>query len=518
MKRLICSLLAALLAVFVLCSGAMAEGELCLQDVRVGDQTLRLIVKSSDTSFLQASGFQVMLDQQVTQPTELLPMERSGMTTDHIYVVDVSSLSNSKANRIADMQATLGKLIDNLPSGDQAAVVTTGMTASNISLTNNKAALRAVADSLQFDSKLNALDAALREVCTFLSEGERTGARAEIVVLSSGENETMTSAALAELSDKINRSRATVYTIAYKKYDPQESSLSGYSLLALQSQGGISLEADYVPQNKPASDSVISGLVSKIKDNEAMFFVLNVPLSQGMISFSDVTIQYELNGQLAADKLTLTSDQRDAVIAELAKLQPEPTDPPTPPDPTPEPTIIDRVLDFVQANKVAAIGGAVILVLVIVLLVVLLSGKKKEPTSEDVGPMSGEDEGKTIIEDGPADYDKTQPVSDTLVTLTPVSQGDVVVRNVPAPITDSLQIGRRDDQCQIVISARAGDADIRTVSRVHARLTKRGDTMLLENLSQNGTKINNVKIERPSVLQVNDIITLGSVSFRISWR
>lgn len=55
------------------------------------------------------------------------------------------------------------------------------------------------------------------------------------------------------------------------------------------------------------------------------------------------------------------------------------------------------------------------------------------------------------------------------------------------------------------------------VSRVHARLTKRGDQVLLEDLgSTNGTLVNGRAITGPHVLQPSEIITIGSSVFEVT--
>ncbi|MEO5666416.1 MAG: FHA domain-containing protein, partial [Bdellovibrionota bacterium] len=71
------------------------------------------------------------------------------------------------------------------------------------------------------------------------------------------------------------------------------------------------------------------------------------------------------------------------------------------------------------------------------------------------------------------------------------------------------QIGRQSDNA-VVIQQRA-------VSGHHAQVRREGGTVILEDLkSTNGTILNKEKIERPQVLQQNDLIKIGTCVFKYS--
>lgn len=515
-KRLVYSLLAGLLAVLVLFSCAAAENELVLQSLKIENQTLRLFVKANDTNFLQPSSFQVLLDSQEVSATELKAFEGSGLSTTHLFIVDTSALSVNDKNRLADMKATLNKLIAGLPAGDNAAIVTPGMLATSITLTEGNSVLGAVVESLKFNREQKGMDSAIREVCTFLASASNLNDRLNVVILSNGENETLSGPVISELSEKLRTLRASTYTIAFKKYSPDDAALSSFRLLATQSKGGIALELDYVYKNNPADDAKINALVSQIRKNESLFFVLEVPLAPEMGSFSTVTIKMQQGSLTYSDTLQLTDAESQQLVAQMPT--PVPTEVPV--DPTPKP-VVKRVIEYVQENVVLTICIAVIVVLVIVVIIVLIGKGRKKPTDEVVsGETNLGDNIPPVIGNttpgGNINHGFTEPVG-IKVDLQPVTQGDIVVRNTPLLLDSSAQIGRREDQCRIVISCRNSENDIRTVSRIHARLMNQGGTVLIENISGNGTKVNNTMIERPTVLQSNDIITLGAVSFRITF-
>ncbi len=66
---------------------------------------------------------------------------------------------------------------------------------------------------------------------------------------------------------------------------------------------------------------------------------------------------------------------------------------------------------------------------------------------------------------------------------------------------ESVLIGR-GEQCDIIL------VDT-TVSRSHLRLSKTGDRFLLENYSQNGTRLNSSMVSTPTECKLGDRIYLG---------
>ncbi len=84
-------------------------------------------------------------------------------------------------------------------------------------------------------------------------------------------------------------------------------------------------------------------------------------------------------------------------------------------------------------------------------------------------------------------------------------------------------IGKRlDIEKEGIVIGRAEDADIplddQSVSRKHARITKQGKDFLVTDLgSTNGTYLNDVRLEGPSVLRNGDRIRLGTTIFKFIW-
>ena len=97
------------------------------------------------------------------------------------------------------------------------------------------------------------------------------------------------------------------------------------------------------------------------------------------------------------------------------------------------------------------------------------------------------------------------------VTLTQV--GTDAEQKYTADMLQTLVIGRSSREARLVIPKDT------TISGTHAKLTFDGSAVRIEDLnSANGTKINGVKIQMPTVLHSGDVLTFGKTSLRITWQ
>ena len=77
-------------------------------------------------------------------------------------------------------------------------------------------------------------------------------------------------------------------------------------------------------------------------------------------------------------------------------------------------------------------------------------------------------------------------------------------------LVSSMIFGRDEDQCQVVLS---NDTQ---VSRLHARLEESGGNWLLTDLgSSNGTFVNGVRIQAPTIVSPGDQIVVGGTTFTL---
>ena len=101
--------------------------------------------------------------------------------------------------------------------------------------------------------------------------------------------------------------------------------------------------------------------------------------------------------------------------------------------------------------------------------------------------------------------------SGTAVTLT----GDNGAALKGTMKNNILTIGRNGAKAMVAVP---NDGKL---SGLHATLTKQGNAMTVtDNGSTNGTKLNGVKLDpgKPTAIQQNDKLTLGSTTYTISWR
>ncbi len=136
------------------------------------------------------------------------------------------------------------------------------------------------------------------------------------------------------------------------------------------------------------------------------------------------------------------------------------------------------------------------------------TGSKTSPRPQvDVSPVEFEDEfeGTIQLDLGPPSA-QAGPRLILQETNTPIE----------APDKDTLTIGRTYRNTVVDIDLEPYDASKYGVSRQHARLLKRGDLWLLEDLnSLNGTFVNNAEVKpgNPVVLKDGDAIRLSHMSF-----
>jgi serine protease Do len=140
-----------------------------------------------------------------------------------------------------------------------------------------------------------------------------------------------------------------------------------------------------------------------------------------------------------------------------------------------------------QRNKIAMISMGIIILLIIGVGVTLMMRKKPQPVKEPV-PLTVQPEAGTKVE------------GKTFGALTLSTNGQL---GKSYPIGEKgLIIGREVGQCDIVIS------DI-NVSRIHAWITvEKGEVVVIDRGSTNGTFVNNNKVEKAK-LKPGDVIHLG---------
>ena len=147
---------------------------------------------------------------------------------------------------------------------------------------------------------------------------------------------------------------------------------------------------------------------------------------------------------------------------------------------------------------IGIIIGAVILILAIVLIVIRVrnNNTKKKPSVSQIYGDSSRSAGAAAQPSG--------------VTITLNGNNGSVLKGQMK--NGQLTVGRQAGRAAVAVP---NDGKL---SGLHATFMKNGNQMtIVDNNSTNGTKVNGVRITSPVVLQQNDTVTMGSVTYTVTW-
>lgn len=533
MKRLMSGLLAALLALVMLSSAFAAGGiepinlyiseYVVNEDEAAGD--INMIFYDPDFDVDYGNRFQVSYGSEGASVTlEPMAFSASGAGITHVYIVDVASracnnhdddASFNYGNRISDFQTTIKRLFAENAAADNAVVVATGADKlSGLALTSDEDKLYEQLNALKFnEGAAGTLMDTLNKVCNLLSNSGLVKERINIYLFSNGYTDACDTSILKK---KLEDLKAAVYTFAYFPNkglvrDANKGYLEAYQNVHKLGIAGAHVESSYNegPDNGRSGNLSIDpatqlpAVINAVKDAERSFGLLRLPVAQDMENLASVTVSTGTSSCTFA----LNGDQQ-SVVNKIVTGEGS--------------SVLDGIWKFVKDNWLLCSIGGVLLILIIVLLLVVFRHKDSSDSSEDIsvsgdvvelGATVGQTIGQTVGQDGGA---QTMPVlEDTLnVRVDRITQGDVNVTVKPLTTSSTIMVGRDANTCQIVFS---GNDTVR-MSRRHAKLQYQpGGMMMIENMSSNGTKVNNEKINRPTVLQQNDLVTFGDVTVRITW-
>lgn len=502
-KRVVAILLAVMLLTAGVCSAA-AEDALHLQNVVFQDDgTVDLVVAVPGTENLQPADFTVVANKEVITAESVSSMSRSDVVTHWIIVLDLSM-----SERFKNAQNTVMELIKLLPEKDQIAVMTPGMTASELQWTNNKEVLTNQVSGMKWNKAASALNAAVADAVTMLENQSSVFDRACLVIVSNGENSDVTGMTQNELVTAIANSHVAVYTYAFKDSEPVSSKINSYGAYARAGAGGAEIIVEYRENDAVAN-------AKKVEQNEIQFRVIKVPNANLPAEVSSFTVSFQEGTLVLADEYQLTTVRQLAFEkwlkvhrAELETTAPVPTEVPAPTEdttviPAEEPEVETLALDWLEENLLYVLGG--VLVVLLALLVLL---KRKKPASEDaVIEVDVKPEESDETDDGEVTVVDTDSLK-LLVKFTRTNDGSVHSMTM----NNEMTVGRDKNKVDLVLT---GDDK---VSRVHARICLVKGAIVLENLSEtNGTYVNGKKIDRPVQLHQQDVLKMGEKYYQISW-
>jgi len=451
---------------------------------------------------LQGKDFNMLIDQSPVAVESVSSLKSADVETTWLFVVDLSILGT---RRLTKTQAILNGIVsgDGTAIGpkDKAGIFTTGMSAKDIQLTNDRRVLQEQIKELKLDAKSNQFYAQVATALNYLETSNDVQDRHVLVLISSGVNDTVTGMTYEELSRNLQNTKTTVYTFALlEKLDQKKQ--ENYNALARSSVGGQFFE---IPQNINTVDDQVEELLR----NENQFRCLSANPGKQGIKGKTVSVSRTDNPKVS-DHAELTKEQQILLsnIADAANEAAVTTEPTTeattepPEEPTTGVTIGPVTLSTVQ---IGIIAGAIIIVILVIVLLVKKSKKKAQTTPDTPSEPSRYEEPaeKTEVASQKAS------VSTLMVKLESVGLDDA--KTYSSPMVDELIIGRAPSKARLIVPDPK-------VSGANSKLTYENHVMFIEDLgSTNGTHLNGMKVSGRVVVHQQDTIRIGQSNLRISW-
>ncbi|NLI21800.1 MAG: FHA domain-containing protein [Clostridiales bacterium] len=480
-----------------------------------GDGLLNAVVYTTVEGNLQTSDFALKLNGVDLTPTAVSSYYRAGLGASYLFLLDAPRAMKSASFTL--LKDTVSLLIDRMGDADNAAILTTGGSVAGLTLTSGKSLLKQALDGIEKGAAADTLNASVADAANYLQSAVDARRHVCLVVLTTGETRDETGMTQAELQKLVTGMPLTVYTYAFVTDETESKRVkqaNDFGALARQSVGGV--------------DTLVTGktdaaaLAGAVTDNEKRFLLLTADMSAEAAATGAGTLTVSLQ-----DGGLMLSDETAVSAALLAAIQPAvtatPDISPNPDEPTPTPTGGHIDIDLKDGYLIYILAGLGALLAAMMIALIVVSRRRKRSFELDNAPDSDLN-GREPARDGAGhtqiteDDLRTEPVMEKnavsaklRVTLTQV--GTDAEQKYTADMLQTLVIGRSSREARLVIPKDT------TISGTHAKLTFDGSAVRIEDLnSANGTKINGVKIQMPTVLHSGDVLTFGKTSLRVTWQ
>jgi len=540
MKKLV--RIMALMLVLMLSSVCFAAGEtdFVVQRVTVDDD-IKVVLYSAYASELNPNTLDITLDGQSVKAKSVKPYSVNSVTkrdnTTWLFIVDTSVVSTNYGNEA--VTATLDFLIGNMVYGDNGAVICTGTSYDSIVL-KSAGKLSSDIKSMVLNESVTPLNDTVSNAITFAKSHEDVKPRVCIVVISNGENTDENGQTNYELMDLIEGTDITVYTVAFTN-DANSANVNAFGALARKSCGGIHIVGNPNTPNKEARDAEGKRIADEIADNESKFVVITIdPASQG-VTGTKLCISAKINGfnmkaEMDVEAIPLAPAVTDDTDTDATAEPDSDTTAEPGSDETEDADNTEEITDDsgddkkeypFDINTMIIVGGALAAIVIIGIIIIIATRKPRRSAAidGDDGPPENPENLVPDVNDNimPINgnisgnnngYNPTIPDDEAEtgveVTLSVVDAGKSGIYT--AMIGNGLIVGRNGEICDITIE------DDGKISGRHMLIKQENDMIIVEDCgSRNGTRVNGNRIDRPTIMHQQDIITIGVTSLKITW-
>ncbi len=451
--------------------------------------------------------------------SEMNRLAESQEGASYLFLVDVSGSMSDK--KLSEVKEILTQIVHKTSDKDNISIFSVGNEAYSNPFVSTKEEYEAQIDSISRKSKedTNLYTGIVKGLDVLLSS-DKAYPKKCLVILSDGEDDYTTGITLDEVYRKIDKCHIPIFTVAMMENKPSARKVEASKTLgslARRSPGGLDLVYGL-------DQTIALDLALKIQTSIENSYVIKADLSN-----------YHSDGNEQVLKL-------DIIIPDHGKASDSYTIPTnglgvkkeaTPPSPTQETTDSPDNASGTEDDPgeltliiVAAVLGILVLVVVSAILIARRrKGKKQTAVSLPEQPeaaLQAEDSNtsavmdKSVSEPAPLTNPGTEQVApepqepDVTVVLTKMDMVNNQVYMVD--IYGSIIIGRSTQKAGLAFQ------EDKKLSAAHCSLRFSSNKLYIADLnSTNGTYVNGVPISQEYRLEKSDVISIGSMQFRINW-
>ncbi|MDD3921092.1 MAG: FHA domain-containing protein, partial [Eubacteriales bacterium] len=431
----------------------------------------------------------------------------TALGASYLILADVSGSINAKT--LEDMRSIIQGVVNSLNKNDTVSITPLAVTINCQPLTNNQETIASQLEAIQTSKEDTNLFGGVVQGLQFLKTNSSAKPRKCLIVISDGMDDLVTGITREEVNKAVEEANIPVFTVAMLDSGSNAKKVEAakvFSSFSRLSPGGLDIHWGL---NETTTDEVIQQLQAV---NSRCY----------AIQFDTADIAPADARQTLSVSLKLTEGAiADEISVDTSAIEPpaeEPTPEPAPVEPAPLPQeggeAVPQEAPGIPLWAYIAAGAGIIIIIISLLLI----KKKKAASAAAAQAAMAEAAAPTTEAPGTVDPDVNAvtepiPVRRAAVEVVLTRVGISETEQYTVPLEESLIIGRNPAQAQMPFPQDT------LLSGAHCRLNYQSGQLYVTDMgSTNGTYLNGVPITATKPLQQDDVILIGSMQLRVSWR
>ena len=432
------------------------------------------------------------------------PYTKSGQGTTYLFLADVSG--SISASSIAQIKSILSAVNSNLAPGDNAAVATVGNQIRTAPFEQNPQKRLAQIQAIKGVSENTNLFSSIIDSLALLSASTESHMRKCLIVLSDGEDYYTTGVTQEEVFQKIDNAHISVDTIALLQDQKDDKAVQAAKVLgsfARRSPGGADITFG------AARTATAAQAAAAVRQAEGRSFLVTCGLPQTPVKADRETLKLTLaqNLEKVSCEAELDTGEIRAWQAKAGSSAPTAKSAASSSTPPPKKAALPPWVPAAAGLLAAAAIAALILLL---RRQSRRNAARREAERTKGIPVPPPPSTQAIPLQKPPLAPESPPSPIHLIlTRVGLTETDVYELDMP----QSLTIGQSPKESQLSFPEDA------FLAPAHCRLDFSEGKLKLNDLgSASGTYVNGVPITGEWELQQDDILLLGSMELRVSWK